>query len=314
VAERVNSFSLLTINAMDHQSLLPKILVAGAGGHLGKRVVELLYAQGYANLVAASRTPTKLQQFADLGIELRKADFNDPNTLHTAFRGIDRLLLISTDELHTPGLRVLQHVNAIQAAKAAGVKHIVYTSMPNPATSVAIPFAADHVTTEQALIESGLNYTILRVSWYCENLLAYLPQIIRTGKWPTIAGSGKIAFVPREDVARVTAAALTGKAENRVYDVTGTEALTIAEIAGMLRATFGRNVTVEHVKDDEIKDALLSIGIPEAFLPTVIMTDLNTKAGQFDVVSDAIEDLSGNPPQSLQDFLKANASRFVSVP
>lgn len=219
-----------------------RILVAGAGGQLGKRVVQILHDQDSTDLVAASRDLSKLQRFADQGIALGQADFNDPDKLQAAFAGIDRLLLISTDELQTPGLRITQHQNAINAAKAAGIRHIVYTSMPNPGTSTAIPFAHDHVATEQALVESGLGYTILRVSWYCENLLGYLPQIIQAGTWSTVAGDGKIAFVPREDVARVTAAALLSETESNVYDITGAEALTITGIVEAIQDVFGRQI------------------------------------------------------------------------
>ena len=181
---------------MEQKDNRARILVAGAGGQLGKRVVELLHGQGYNNLIAASRNPSNLGHFPDTGIQIRRADFNDPASLLTAFKDIDHLLFISTDELQTPGLRVEQHLNAVNAAKAAGIKHIVYTSMPNPKTSLSIPFAQDHVATEQALMKSGIGYTILRVSWYCENLQAYLPQIIAAGKWPTAAGDGKIVLFP----------------------------------------------------------------------------------------------------------------------
>jgi NAD(P)H dehydrogenase (quinone) len=290
-----------------------RILVAGAGGQLGKLVVQILHDQGVTDLVAASREPSKLQGFADQGIALRQVDFNDPDTLQTAFAGIDRLLLISTDELQTPGLRIKQHQNAINAAKAAGIRHIVYTSMPNPRTSTAIPFAHDHVATEQALIESGLGYTILRVSWYCENLLGYLPQIIQAGSWPTVAGDGKIAFVPREDVARVTAAALISETENNVYDITGAEALTITGIAEAIKNLFGRQVILNKVSTDQIEKELQGIGIPDAFIPTVVMTDLNTKAGNFDAVTNTIERLTGKAPQLLKSFLQEHASRFITI-
>lgn len=290
-----------------------RILVAGAGGHLGRRVVQILHDQGVTDLVAASRDLSKLQEFADQGIALRRADYNNPDMLQTAFAGVDRLLLISTDELQTPGLRIRQHQNAIRAAEAAGIRHIVYTSMPNPVNSTAISFAHDHVATEQALIESGLGYTILRVSWYSENLRGYLPQIIQAGTWPTAAGDGRVAFVPREDVARVTAAALLSESESNVYDITGAEALTITGIAEAIRNVFGRQINVKDVSTDQIQKELQGIGIPDAFIPTVVMTDLNTKAGHFDVVTNTIERLTGKSPQSLKSFLQENASRFITI-
>lgn len=290
----------------------PKILIAGAGGHLGKRIVELLNESGHRNLVAGSRNLQKIKQFDNLGIEVRTVDFNDREKLVPSFKNIDRLLLISTDELKIPGLRVQQHLNAISAAKEAGIKHIFYTSMPNPETSTDIPFSIDHVATEKALIESGLGYTILRVSWYCENLLAYLPQIISAGKWPTVAENGRIAFVPREDVARVTASALLNQIESKIYDITGSEALTVHEIAEIISEDFGKKINVEQLNVNEINESLAKIGIPEWFISTVVITDLNTKANKFNIVTDVIKNITGQMPQSLREFLNIHQASFVN--
>ena len=128
--------------------------------------------------------------------------FND-----AAFEGIDRLLLISTDRIDVPGLRIRQLAAAVDAAKRAGVKHILYTSMLNPEGSF-IPFAPDHLQTEQAIEKSGLDFTILRVSWYAENLLGSLPGVLASGRWFTAAQNGRIKVVAREVVARAEAAAL----------------------------------------------------------------------------------------------------------
>ncbi|QEM06487.1 SDR family oxidoreductase [Mucilaginibacter rubeus] len=289
----------------------PKILVAGASGHLGRRVLEILRELGYTNFVGASRSPAKLQAFTDAGIEIRRADFDEPKSLQSAFKGIERLLLISTDELHTPGARVRQHINAINAAKAAGIKHIVYTSMPKPEHATKIPFARDHVATEEALKASGIDFTSLRVSWYAENLLGFLPQIIAAAKWPTAAGKGRIAYVSREDVAQVTAAALL-KAQGKAYwDITGAESLTVQEIAAIASEVFEKRIDVVPVDDSEIAEDLISIGVQPAFTPTVVMTDLNTRAGNFDMRNNLVRQVTGKDPITLKIFFTKYFNLFL---
>lgn len=289
-----------------------RLLVAGARGHLGRRVVELLREQGYPNLVAATRSPEKLRAFSDAGIKVRQADFNIPETLATAFQGIDRLLLISTDELSVPGLRIKQHLAAIEAAKVAGVQHIVYTSMPYPEPGSVIPFAPDHYATEQALEQSGLGYTILRVSWYADNLLGFLPQLLAAGKWFTAAGEGRIAYIPREDVARATAAALAAPTTtSATYDLTGTQALSVVEMADLAAEVFQRPLDVVYLAEQQLEKKLTELAIP-APAAMVVVTDTNTRLGKFDIVTNVVEQLTGQAPQSLRAFFEQSATRFTS--
>lgn len=151
----------------------PRLLVTGASGNLGHRVVELLLGAGVPSVSAASRRPDKIFDLAARGASLRRADFDDPASLDEAFVDVDRLLLISTDALGTLGQR--QHKTAVDTAVRAGVKHIVYTSMVNPDPNSPIPFAPDHLATEQAIESSGIPYTILRVNWYAEYFFVSLP-------------------------------------------------------------------------------------------------------------------------------------------
>ncbi|MCX2574057.1 SDR family oxidoreductase [Pedobacter sandarakinus] len=295
----------------DNSTVQPRILVAGASGHLGHRVTEILHEQGYINLVAASRNPLKLGDLNEKGIEVRKADFDDPGTLKHAFLGIDRLLLISTDELHNPDKRVRQHTNAIKAAKAAGIKHIVYTSMPSPEKAHDIPFASDHVATEKALENSGLDFTSLRVSWYAENLMGFLPQIISAGKWPTVSGDGRIPYIPREDVAQAAANALMNNTGKTYPDISGVESLSINDIASIASEVFGKTISVLQVPINAIMEELIAIGIPAGFAPTVVMTDLNMRSGNFDIVSNDVKKATGREPKRLNEFLINNKNKFI---
>lgn len=281
-----------------------RLVVTGASGHLGRRVVELLAAKGAPDLIAATRTPEKLSGLA--GVEVRKADFSDAASLDAAFAGADRVLIISTDRIDVPGLRIQQHRAAVEAAKRAGVKRILYTSMLNPDRSF-IPFAPDHLETERAIEQSGVEFTILRVSWYAENLLATLAGPLTTGKWYSAAGNGRIAYIPREDVARAAAAALASSGgANQRLDITGAELLTVPEIAKIVSEVTGKPIEVVPVSEEELEKGLAAAGMPPFVIPIVIGTERNIRAGNFDVQSDAVLRMTGKAPQSLRDFLIAN--------
>jgi len=281
-----------------------KLVVTGASGHLGRRVVDLLAAKGASNLIAATRTPDKLTGLS--GVEARRADFGDPASLDEAFAGADRVLMISTDRIDVPGLRIEQHKAAVAAAKRAGVRRILYTSMLNPDRSF-IPFAPDHLETERAIEQSGLEFTILRVSWYAEGLLGTLAAPLSTGKWYSAADNGRISYVPREDVARAAAAALasSGGANERL-DITGAELQTVPEIAKVASEVTGRPIEVVPVSDEELEKGLAQAGLPPFVIPIVVGTDRNIRAGNFDVESDAVQRLTGKPPQTVREFLTAN--------
>jgi NAD(P)H dehydrogenase (quinone) len=292
-------------------SASPTFLVTGAGGHLGRLVVESLLAAKSGKVIAASRDPAKLADLAAKGAETRRADFDDSASLDAAFKGVDRLLIVSTDALGVPGLRQRQHKAAVAAAARAHVGHVVYTSMPNPEPGSLIPFAPDHYETEQALAKSGLPHTILRVSWYAENLLRSLPSILSTGKWRSSAGEGRVANVARGDVARAAAAALI-KTPGGKFDVTGPELLTTRQIAAVVADVFGKTVEVVPVSDEQLLAGLIAAGVPKPFAELGVAFDANTRAGKIDLVSDAVAELTGEPPKSLRDVLAANKSALAA--
>jgi NAD(P)H dehydrogenase (quinone) len=285
-------------------SASPTFLVSGAGGHLGRRVVENLLAARAGKVIAATRDPAKLADLVAKGAETRRADFDDAASLDAAFKGVDRLLIISTDVIVEPGKRLRQQTAAVAAAARARVAHVAYTSMLKPEPGSPIPFAPDHYGTEQALTKSGLPHTILRVSWYAENFLRSLPNMLSTGKWYSSAGEGRVAHIARDDVARAAAAALA-KAPGGRFDLTGPELLTTRQIAAIVAEVFGRKVEVVAVSDEQLQAGLVAAGVPPIFAALEAAFEANTRAGGVDVRSDAVERLTGRPPTPLGEALAA---------
>ncbi|CAG0978895.1 NAD(P)H dehydrogenase (quinone) [Methylophilaceae bacterium] len=289
-------------------SQLP-LLVTGASGHLGQRVIAHLLNTlkiPAGQIIATTRNPEALAGFAAKGVIVRKADFEDTAALAKAFTGARRLLLISTDALDRPGRRLAQHINAVQAAVDAGVQHVVYTSMPKPAGSPLL-IAPDHLGTEQALSAAPLSWTVLRNNWYFENLFMSLQQVLASGQWFTAAGDGKIAHIARDDLALAAAAALasndTGKA---TYTLSGAEAFTTAEIARLVSQTAGKPIQVVQVPVEGLIQGLVDAGLPEGLAAVFASFDTNTRAGGVADITGDFRKLTGVAPLAYRDWLLAN--------
>ncbi len=282
------------------------LLVTGASGTLARLVIaELLGTYGVApgSIVAATRDPGKLADLSARGVDVRRADFEDAGSLAVAFRGVDRMLLISTDAVDRPGRRLAQHRAAVNAAVAAGVTHIVYTSMPQPDDSL-IPFAPDHLGTEQSIEASGVGWTILRNAWYMENLLFTLASVLASGMWYTSASDGRVAYVSREDCARAAAAALAQPGGgNARYDVTGPELMTIAEIGAAVNAVLGSSISVVNVPDEQLTKGMVAAGVPEGMAAFWTVFDANTREGKVAIRSDAVKRLTGRAPVTIGEFV-----------
>jgi NAD(P)H dehydrogenase (quinone) len=286
---------------------MTKILVTGASGQLGSAVLAHLLADGKvaaSDIIAASRNPAKLADIAAKGVETRAADFDDAASLEAAFAGVDRVLLISTDELAVPGKRLVQHKAAVAAAAKAGVKHILYTSMPNPDQSV-ISFAPDHLGTEEAIKASGLGYTIIRNSWYTDNYFMGMPHSLQIGQWYTSTGDGRVANISRADCAAAAAAAVANPpAGNCILTLTGPEALNADQIAKAVSDAAGKPLQVVQVTDEQLAAGVRGAGMPEFVVDLVVTADANIRAGNFDVVTDVFETLTGRKPQTVADFFQ----------
>lgn len=289
----------------------PTLFVSGASGHLGRLVIAALQSRGYdGKIIAGTRDPAKL---ADLkGVEVRKADFTDKAGLVSALAGADKLLIISTDQI---GTRLAGHLVAIEAAKAAGIKEIAYTSMPNPEAPSAITFAPEHFGTEEAIKASGIPYTILRMNWYTHNLLGSLPNALTFGQWYTSVGDGKVNYVTREDCAKAAAGALLTTASNQTYTVSGPAALSATEIAALASAAAGKPLAVVNVTDEQLAAGAKAAGVPDFVIEHFIVAfDRNTREGKADVTTNAVETLWGTKPVSVAEFFKTNAAALSAPP
>lgn len=293
---------------------MSKIFVTGATGHLGGLVIKhLIESAGVApaDIVAGTRNPDKAAALTDRGVAVAKIDFDDAATLGAAFAGIDRLLIVSTDELATPGKRLEQHKAAVAAARAAGVGRVFYTSLPDAETS-PISFAPDHLGTETAIKESGLPYTMLRNNWYMENLFFSLPHALAAGTWYTSEGEGRTAYIAREDIARATAAALANPpAESVTYTLTGEKAYSKAEVAALVAEITGKPLAVVQVSDEQLTAGMVGAGLPAPVAATFASFDTATREGKLGRVTADARTLSGHALTALEDFLKANAAALA---
>jgi NAD(P)H dehydrogenase (quinone) len=281
-----------------------QIVVTGASGNLGMAVLAELRRLGAKKVIAATRTPGKHAELAATGAEEREADFDRPETLHAAFRGAERLLLISTDSLHAPGVRIKQHRAAIEAAASAGVEHIVYTSLPNAHPTEAPSIPDDHFWTEVALFKSGSNWTILRNNLYAEVILRFASFALKTGKLISATQSRGRSYVTREDCARTAAAALLNSKGNAIYDVTGPASVTHEQIASLLSHLSGKSIQHVNVTAEEVEKGLVAAGIPQFAAKCVSGLDEEASRGYQEIVTPTVTNLTGRVPMSVENFLQ----------
>lgn len=296
------------------------LIVTGAGGQLGQRVLAHLLDTLHIpadRIVATTRKPEALSAWAARGVEVRAADFEDPASLAAAFRGGERLLLISTDALDRPGRRLAQHRAAIHAAEAAGIRHVVYTSMPKPEDSPLL-LAPDHLGSEQALADSGLpGWTVLRNHWYFENLFMNVPQALASGQWYSAAGDGGIAHIARDDLARAAATALAGDGgdtgKRTTLTLSGAQARTTADIAAAVARATGKPLQVVPVPVEALVQGMIGAGLPEPLARLFASFDTNTAAGRIAEVTGDYKALTGVDPQPFEQWLAANAAALVAA-
>ena len=279
-------------------------VITGATGHLGRLVTEDLLRRGVpaGDITATGRDITKVKDLADRGIQVLAIDYDDPASLDAAFRGADRILLISASE---PGRRARQHENAIDAAARAGAGLLAYTSIANAGTTT-MRLAAEHQATEAALRASGLSYVLLRNSWYVENYTAQVRAILQRGSLAGSAGDGRVSAATRADYAAAAAAVLTGDGHaGRAYELGGDEAFTLAELAAEIGAQAGQPVSYLDLPEDEYARLLTSAGLPEVAAVTLADADRGLARGDLFVDSGHLRQLIGRPTTTLREAIAA---------
>ncbi|MBT2686694.1 SDR family oxidoreductase [Bacillus sp. ISL-47] len=278
-----------------------KMLVTGATGKLGTKVVETLLKTVPANQLSVSvRNPEKAEGLRARGVEVRQGDFDRPETLDHAFSGIDRLLIISADGDNET--RIRQHTNAVAAAERAGVKFIAYTSIANARESKNF-LAPTHKATEEAILKTGIPYSFLRNNWYLENEIPSIQGVLAGAPWVTSAQTGKVGWALQQDYAEAAAAVLSGSGhENSVYELSG-KLLTQEELASALGAVLGKGVPVKHVDDAAYAEMMKGAGVPDFLIPMLVDIQKDIREGTLESESNDFAKLLCRPAASIQEGL-----------
>ena len=297
-----------------------KIVITGASGNYGRGLTDLLIAAGRAaDLILITRSPAKLADRAAQGCTVRYGDFDEPATLVDAVQGAERMLLISGTRV---GARVAQHKAAIDAAAAAGVRHIAYTSfigIDDPANPAEVRH--DHAETEALIRASGMAWTMLRDAHYADAMILMAgPQVMQSGQWVSNAGEGLEAMVWRDDCIASAAAVLTGEGhEGKVYNVTGPELQTFREVAALMAEITGRPVEYVSTTDEQQYAMFDALGIPRrpvddqtvAGIPwnsdDMVTFGKAIREGFLQLCTDDVERLTGQKARSVRQMIEDNA-------
>jgi len=283
------------------------INVIGATGQLGRRVMRNLLDQGAAagDLVASVRTPEKAGDLAEQGVQVRRADYDDPGSLRTAFQGTEVLVLIPSTARVEP--RIVQHYNALQAAREAGVRRTVFASL----VTAGFLDSKFHVTpfllyAESKLRQSGMEWTILRNNMYLDPVAAWVPELVEMGRLPYPVKKGRVAYVSRDDLARATAAVCLNSGHvGKLYELTGPESLSMPQLAEIISRVTGRTVRFDSVTEAEYA-AVSRAGeetVPEFLIEVLVSMYRAVDNGEFARATDAIERITGVAAETAEGYL-----------
>ena len=280
-----------------------KIAITGATGQLGNLVIEqLLQLTAAQNIVALVRKIDKAEHFKVQGIEPREFDYDRPETLVPALLGIDKLLLISANEI---GRRTPQHQAVIDAAKVAGVPYLAYTSLLRADTS-PLGLAQEHRETEKLIQDSGITYTFLRNNWYSENYLAGVAHAIEFGTLFGAAQDGRISSASRIDYAEAAAKVLTSTGhENKTYEMAGSESFSLSDLATFIGQAVNKDIIYQNLSAEEYTQGLTQAGLPAGLVDVIVDADIQTIQGAMYSDSKDLEQLIGHKTTSIQDAIKA---------
>jgi NAD(P)H dehydrogenase (quinone) len=279
------------------------IVVTGATGQLGRLIITSLLEHGITadEIVAGGRNQERLAELAGLGVRTAVIDYEDPAGIAAALKGADRVLLISGLDPN----RVTQHTAVINAAAAAGVSLIAYTSAPYAATTPML-LAADHRSTENVITRSGLPFTFLRNGWYFENFTRQLPAYLERGAIVGSAGDGRISGAPRADYAAAAATVLaTDGHENAIYELGGDTSFTMTDLAAEVTAVTGTTVVYQDIPQAGLQAILESSGLPAPMPMILADVDNSVREGFLEITSGDLSKLIGHPTGSLAESIRA---------
>lgn len=293
--------NLLLPKKYNWRNQLMKMLVTGATGKLGTKVVEtLLKTIPVEQLAVSVRNQEKAEGLRARGVEVRQGDFDRPETLDSAFAGTDRLLIISADGDNET--RIRQHSDAVDAAERAGVKFIAYTSIANAKESKN-GLAPTHKATEEAILKTGIPYSFLRNNWYLENEISSIQGVLAGAPWVTSAGNGKVGWALQQEYAEVAATVLSGNGhENTIYELSG-KLLTQEEIASSLGSVLGKEVPVQQVDDDTYANIMKGAGLPDFLTSMLVDIQKDIRENTLEVESNDFEKLLGRPLTPIKEAL-----------
>lgn len=279
------------------------IAITGASGQLGQLVIRALLNRVPASeIVAAVRNPAKAMHLQMLGVQVREADYKRPDSLVSAFTGVEKVLLISSNELTQ---RLPQHQNVINAAQCAGVQLLAYTSLLQAPRS-PLALAGEHLATEEYLAEKGISHVLLRNGWYTENYLACIPSALQHGALIGSAGEGRIASAACADYAEAAAIVLTAPMQaGKVYELAGDTAYTLSEFAVELSQQCGRTVPYVDMSEEAFKSTLIGVGLPESVAS--MLAECDTGVAQGALFDDGLQlsSLLARPTTALAPMISA---------
>jgi len=289
------------------------LMVTGANGNLGRQVITNLMALvGPSGFVAGTRDPSSAfaRQLTASGVDVRRVDFDDPDTLAAAFHGVEAALLIST---YAPNsVRPRQNLNAIEAARRAGVRRLAYTSFAGAGPTATADHSVEvHWPTEQALMASGMEYTILRHALYADIMVGDLEDTLTTGVLRRAGGSAPCAFIARDDLGLSAATVLANPGHaNRIYTETMEKTLTCSQIAAEMSDVFERNIRYDAVSADEWPAYMTQHwGLPLELAKSSLGTMRAIESGELDITSRDYEAITGRKPKTMRQFLATVAAR-----
>lgn len=301
---------------------MTKIIITGASGNFGRGATErMLNHVDASDLILVTRSPDVLKTKAVKGCTVRFGDFDDYDSLLKAFEGGEKMLMISGSRV---GQRMPQHTNAINAAKACGIRHVIYTSFvgaepDNPSLAIS-----DHLGTEKLLREIGMNWTTLRNSQYADYIFASAPNAIRSGSWLSSSGTGTVAHVWRQDCIDGAVAVLSSDGhENTVYNITGPELLSVRDVAHIVKDVSEADFDYVEITDEGMYEFFDSLGVPRSPVDDHVASDIpwcsddmvsferTIREGGFSIISNDFEKLTGAKPRTLRALAEANKSLLM---